>query len=433
MLRRKAAAALSVLRDGTTQAPLAPPPTHLFAALGRSTTAPAPGNRLRNSASTSALGESIAFGRRAPLPPSPAMTSSLKFGRPSTAFMALPSTTSALAGLSMSGQLRGQSGTPLARPSRSAWGDRSQAHLPSVPGAPPSRGKGLGSAAALGSTRTIGTPHAATPAAHLGGDPSGHHAAPLKDPLGGREGDENMGALADEVDDLAERLAQVERVTSMLTPEYTNALQRKLQASFSTIGDRMNEVDGVLLTEAQKRRVAAALHIQAVARGFIKRLGYRAALSAIRAWRSRELAEMGAPVVAWLRKREGVNEQIDDLQRTWHRRIKVHVFSEWLEQTRDGLPVKFTACPSPPALPLGHSFTTCPPSRPLAHPLPKPWPPSAQVRHSLDDELKARRHYRRRLCFKMIVGWKRVAHHASLAEVRWAHRVASPSLHTTPC
>ena len=45
--------------------------------------------------------------------------------------------------------------------------------------------------------------------------------------------------LQEEIDDLADRLAQVERVTSMLTPEYTASLQRKLQSSFTTIGDRV--------------------------------------------------------------------------------------------------------------------------------------------------------------------------------------------------
>ena len=49
----------------------------------------------------------------------------------------------------------------------------------------------------------------------------------------------NPEVLQEEIDDLADRLAQVERVTSMLTPEYTASLQRKLQSSFTTIGDRV--------------------------------------------------------------------------------------------------------------------------------------------------------------------------------------------------
>ena len=44
------------------------------------------------------------------------------------------------------------------------------------------------------------------------------------------------------------------------------------------------------------------------------------------------------------------------------------------------------------------------------------------VRMGLDAELKARRHYRLRLCLKCLWGWKRVAHHAHLAEVRWVTR-----------
>ena len=98
-----------------------------------------------------------------------------------------------------------------------------------------------------------GAPHAASP----GADPSAHHAGIMNDPasvsLDGKGGGEELIELSDEIDDLAERLAQVERLTSMLTPEYTHSLQKKLQSSFSTIEDRMLEIDGTLLTEAQKR------------------------------------------------------------------------------------------------------------------------------------------------------------------------------------
>ena len=114
LLRRKAAAALSVMQNSTTPAPVAPPPTHLFAALSRNMTAPT--HHLRASASTPALSESIAFGRRAPLPPSPAMTSTLRMARPPASFMAVPATAPALAGLSSSGMLRGHSSGGLMRP-----------------------------------------------------------------------------------------------------------------------------------------------------------------------------------------------------------------------------------------------------------------------------------------------------------------------------
>ena len=40
LLRRKATAALSVLRESAAPTPLAPPPTHLFVTLSRSRTAP---------------------------------------------------------------------------------------------------------------------------------------------------------------------------------------------------------------------------------------------------------------------------------------------------------------------------------------------------------------------------------------------------------
>ena len=102
--------------------------------------------------------------------------------------------------------------------------------------------------------------------------------------------------MTDEIDDLSERLAQVERVTSMLTPEYTHSLQMKLQSSFTSIGDRMTEIDGTLLTEAQKRQVLASVHLQAVARGFIQRVTYRSALLAVRSWRSRELGGIAVRV-----------------------------------------------------------------------------------------------------------------------------------------
>ena len=44
------------------------------------------------------------------------------------------------------------------------------------------------------------------------------------------------------------------------------------------------------------------------------------------------------------------------------------------------------------------------------------------MRKTLDAELRARRHYRSTLCRRVLWGWKRVAHHASLAEVRWVNR-----------
>ena len=53
-----------------------------------------------------------------------------------------------------------------------------------------------------------------------------------------RDSPEELVKLADEMEDLAERLAQVERVTQMLTPEYTHSLQKKLHSSFTSIEDR---------------------------------------------------------------------------------------------------------------------------------------------------------------------------------------------------
>ena len=135
-------------------------------------------------------------------------------------------------------------------------------------------------------------------------------SAPWREHSGGAEEVED---LAEELDDLGERLAQVERLTSMLTPEFTFSLQRKLQDAFGTIGDRMAAIDQTLLTDTQKRSVGAAVCIQAAARGRLRRNLYRHARNAVTSWRSRELSDVGAPIVAWVRRREGINEQIDEM------------------------------------------------------------------------------------------------------------------------
>ena len=99
LLRRKAAAALSVLREDASKTATVPPPTHLLASLSRSRTAP---NQLRTS--TPALSEAVAFGRRAPLPPSPARTSILPMAKPPSAFVAMAQT---MPGYMSAGTLRG--------------------------------------------------------------------------------------------------------------------------------------------------------------------------------------------------------------------------------------------------------------------------------------------------------------------------------------
>ena len=189
-------------------------------------------------------------------------------------------------------------------------------------------------------------------------------------------------ALQDEIDDLADRLAQVERVTSMLTPGYTAGLQRQLQASFSTIGERMVDIDTTLLTDAQKRAVAAAVVIQSGARMMSARMRFKEAQSCIKSWRSRELAEVAAPIVAWLRQRETIDESIGNLHKGWDRRISSNTLSEWRRLAVEGRP----------------------------------------MRQELDAELHSRRHYRFALCRKVFCGWQRVAHHAQLSEVRWVDR-----------
>ena len=91
---------------------------------------------------------------------------------------------------------------------------------------------------------------------------------------------------------------------------------------------------------------------------------------------------MGAPIVAWLRQRERADEQIAELRRGWSQRIKTDVVAAWRALTTSGLPVK----------------------------------------HTLDDELRARRHYRHSLCRLVFMSWVRVAHHAHLCEVRFVNR-----------
>ena len=56
---------------------------------------------------------------------------------------------------------------------------------------------------------------------------------------------------------------------------------------------------------------------QARIRCFIRRVRYKMALAALRAWRSRELSEVAAPLMAWLRRREDLQGRLDELRNKW--------------------------------------------------------------------------------------------------------------------
>jgi hypothetical protein len=446
MLRRKATAAMSAIRDPGGPPSTAPALGTHISGMSRSSTAPhglpsvnRAGRGSLRPQNNAALAETIAFGRRSPLPASPSMsTVHAMNGRPPAAFYAIAANElNAMMGRPQAG-FAGRGSTPHFRTMGGdpPWGGGGAAHAASTQQFRGSGGHPYGatlshSLPVVGDTSGGGgggsaAHHAAAPFARsqsrgggmLTGERSsgassrnlladgGHHGRRADDgPVHGhrdataaesRPGKQPSAAAAaaadadeadasqlqDELDDLADRLAQVERVTSMLTPEYTASLQRKLQASFSSIGERMLDIDSTLLTEAQKRSVAAAVAIQAASRGLTARVRYRLAQLTIRSWRSRELADVAAPIVAWIRRRETVDEKISQLHRGWNARILGNAQAEWRRLAVEGRP----------------------------------------VRRTLDDELRARRHYRFSLCRRVWGGWQRIAHQAHLSEVRWVTR-----------
>ena len=405
---------------------------------------PAGVGRGRSSQANTTYSETIAFGRRSPLPPSPAMSTVRAPGRAPPAYygIAARELSSAMpppprtAGSAYSAQAKNRSqqrGAAQVSQGRAGFGGSAMgsgsdalffggahaataqqlhahgaqgAHgalsqsLPHVGvggggggggGAHPSRG--LSGGGADGSSRSLlggdgrrvstlsgdGPTHghkdatASTPLSVTGG-------GPLAVPGGKKISSEaavvdlegtSAEALQDEIDDLADRLAQVERVTSMLTPGYTAGLQRQLQASFSTIGERMVDIDTTLLTDAQKRAVAAAVVIQSGARMNSARSSGSAELhQVVEVARARRVA---APIVAGFD-----SETIDEsTTRMGGPAYQLEHASEWRRLAVEGRP----------------------------------------MRQELDAELHSRR-YAAALCRKVFCGWQRVAHRAAL-EVRW--------------
>ena len=234
LLRRKAVAALSALKEDGS-APLIPPPTHLLASLNRSFTAP---RSIRGSSSSPALAEAVAFGRRAALPPSPARTT-MSFAKPPAAFLAMP----------MAGRASPQLGG-----TRGFHGGTILPQVPSGATMPPALTRGRSGASSLGyssgsllgqSTRShlVEPPRTAGPdlvretshGSRLGGGtPHAPEVLTVSHSSKGGRDEEELSSLVDEIDDLSDRLAQIERVTMLLTPEYTHSLQRKLQSSFAS-------------------------------------------------------------------------------------------------------------------------------------------------------------------------------------------------------
>jgi hypothetical protein len=237
MLRRKATAALSAFRPETMRQkqPPAPEPIWASAHLQRALSAPglrAPRPRPRSSPFAPQYTEAVAFGKRATLPnmatPSPvANASSVEYfamSRPPSAFLAM----SQPAGARSARTAPSPGGmTPIDH----AITPMGSAHLPSqgggvhtpaagagrrastaVPGSRPGRGSvaspafGDGSRGVDMGAGAAGAATCACAGAFEVGDVGGLIAP-------------NFVGLSDEVDEISERLAQVERVTSMMTSD----------------------------------------------------------------------------------------------------------------------------------------------------------------------------------------------------------------------
>ena len=400
MLRRKATAALSAFRPETMRQkqPPAPEPIWASAHLQRALSAPglrAPRPRPRSSPFAPQYTEAVAFGKRATLPnmatPSPvANASSVEYfamSRPPSAFLAM----SHPAGARSARTAPSPGGmTPIDH----AITPMGSAHLPSqgggvhtpaagagrrastaVPGSRPGRGSvaspafGDGSRGVDMGAGAAGAATCACAGAFEVGDVGGLIAP-------------NFVGLSDEVDEISERLAQVERVTSMMTPAYTVELQKRLKQSFQRIDEVLGHTDVLLLTEQQKRQVQAATAIQARIRTFVLRKRYVRGAHALRTWASRELQEVCAQLVALLRKCEQQDETVMQHRAEFLRKHTSKLLTEWRRLAVEGL----------------------------------------AARVALDSELRARRHYRRAFLKRVLWAWKQVAHFASLREVRWVTR-----------
>ena len=411
MLRRKASAALSALRlEQPSRKPPTPEPIWATLQLQRALSVPGlkpPRPRPRDSPFSPQIIDAVAFGRRAPLPnmptPSPVPNSrtgsSVEYfamGRPPAAFLAMTD-----GGGGRRPPRTAPSGVmpPLEHGGLMTPGGASAYHGLGTPAggrrgpmtATPSGRRGGGSLATaesglgevdrgldergLASQGSLRAESFRKDGAHSGGGGGGLSARTDDD-------ETELVQLSDGIDDISERLAQVERVTAMLTPEYTVALQGKLQASFKQISETIKIVDDELQDEGQKRQMAAATTLQARMRCFLLRRRFVRCSAAIRAWRSRELQDVSAPLVSWLRQREAIEEAVEQHLAHWGRQHTKALLAAWRKLAVDGLSAKL----------------------------------------ALDTELRARRHYRLSLQRSVLWAWKRVAHYSNLSEVRWVTR-----------
>ena len=237
MLRRKATAALSAFRPETMRQkqPPAPEPIWASAHLQRALSAPglrAPRPRPRSSPFAPQYTEAVAFGKRATLPnmatPSPvANASSVEYfamSRPPSAFLAM----SQPAGARSARTAPSPGGmTPIDH----AITPMGSAHLPSQGGGvhTPAAGAGRRASTAVPGSRP-GRGSVASPAfgdgsrgVDMGAGAAGAATCACAGAfevgaVGGLIAPNFVG-LSDEVDEISERLAQVERVTSMMTSD----------------------------------------------------------------------------------------------------------------------------------------------------------------------------------------------------------------------
>ena len=228
-----------------------------------------------------------------------------------------------------------------------------------------------------------GTPHREMIQAFVGGGGGG----------GGGGEDPRAAELRESVERLAAQLQRMEGLTSLLHADYTASLQGKLSRSFGHIAEHVAELDDTFLSEQQKRQRAAALRLVAACRGFLARRHWKRARAALHSWRSRELMPAQLAAVSWLRRREDLESRTHAILEYRAEVLLSRIVAAWRQLTEDALP----------------------------------------ARRELDKSIAAMRHFRLSLARRALVGWRRVAHAAKQADIKWVtrggRRVAMRSAH----
>ena len=210
---------------------------------------------------------------------------------------------------------------------------------------------------------------------------------------GGGGEDPRAIELRESVERLASQLQRMEGLTSLLHADYTASLQGKLSRSFDHIAEHVAELDGTFLSEQQKRQHVAALRLVAACRGFLVRQNYRRARASLHSWRSRELMPAQLVAVSWLRRREDLEARTGAILEYRAEVLLARIVQAWRQLTAEALP----------------------------------------ARKELDSCIAAMRHCRRSLARRALVGWRRVAHMAKQADIKWVtrggRRVAMRSAH----